>query len=185
MRVADDKLALGIVVLVKPLPARQQERSLYIPTGIRAKIESPSRKPSLSDSVVETLYPPGTEILSKHRGREPTAKLVLKPHIGRRIKIFLDHRAIKQVAHVVARKQGIVSPGTPDRELQAARCIPRVQILIGEWPGFSNTAGVEGQPVVERTGVDVQKLPEKILAHVDRRDGIAAYVVLQAAIECD
>src|SRR6516164_8897328 len=60
-----------------------------------------------------------------------------------------------------------------------------MQILICEWPGFALCTSSDRNPVEERTGVHVQKLPEQVLVHESRRDLVPAKCKLQAAVKRD
>src|ERR1700688_3347542 len=60
-----------------------------------------------------------------------------------------------------------------------------MQVLVGEWSSLADRAAVDRNPVEERTRRQIQELLEKILAHVDRRDGVAPNRILQAAVESD
>ena len=60
-----------------------------------------------------------------------------------------------------------------------------MQIPLGKWSGLALCAARERNPVKERTRVNVEKLPEEILIHEQRRDLVPSNRELKAAVESD
>src|ERR1700734_301038 len=89
------------------------------------------------------------------------------------------------IAHHIAGQQGSVSPWRAHGKFHGRGKIPRMQILIRERSCFANCAAIERNPVLKRTRGNIKELPKKILAHVHRRNRVAADIVLQAAVEGD
>src|SRR3979490_2354086 len=80
--VRDQELTLCVVIHVISGAARKQERALHAPTRIGPKLKTSTRKKGLRYGELRVLYPPGAQILSQHRGRNPAAEFVLESDIA-------------------------------------------------------------------------------------------------------
>ena len=105
---------------------------------------------------------PGAQIFGKHCGGEPAAEFMLQSQHKLEVLKYSSTRGTEeQVASRVSGDQRSAAPGTADSEFDAGGSVPRMQILIGEGPGFANGAARYRHPIKKRTGRDIEKLPEQ------------------------
>ena len=181
--IRDKKFALRVVVSVIPGAARKNERSLDAPTRSGTELKAASGQQRLGDRVLRALDAPRAQVVCNHGRRETPAEFVLQSGIARSIEIFLDRWAKQQIPRGVSGDERGVAPRASDRELDVGGEVAGMQVLIRKWPCFMNRAAADRNPVVERTGGEIEELPEQILIHVRRRSRIAANSELQTSVE--
>ena len=180
LHVGNQQRVHHVVIIVKTFTLRPVTRGADRPSVVGPHINSKAGPQRLGNRKITAFHAPGPHVLRDRRGGDLCPELMPESAVATGLVVFVNRGPEQKIAGRITGDEGSFSPRTSQDEIESAGEIPRVQVLLEKWSCFADHMSIEQQPIAERTGGDIQILPEQVLIHFDRRDGVATQRELEA-----